>query len=743
MSFFAELKRRNVFRVGIAYVVGAWLIAQVAELAADSFGAPDWFMKMLLTVLALGLPVALFFAWAFELTPEGIKKEKDVDRTASITPQTGRKLDFIIIGVLGVALAYFVADKFLGSEPFSRGADQASEGARGENRALTPAATAGPRTIAVLPLVNMSSDAENEYFADGLTEELLNMLAKISELQVAGRTSSFAFKGQNQDLREIAQKLNVDTLLEGSVRKDDQRVRITLQLINAADGYHLWSETYDRELDDIFAIQEEVAHEVAKAMRVTLLGEDEQRLAEQARTDLTAYELYLQGLQRYNDFSYASLREAEALFSQALERDPAYTPAQLKLASTRIELATTGALPFAKATELATPAIRQVLAEHPDNSEAHTLMAAVHRLNRRRDDTMRELESALAANPKNVEALREMGRTRFDLGQAQSGMELMLEAERLDPYSVMVLWDLLFSHGLVQQPEAAEGYAQRIAAIQPDNPMQHYGPAFAWKWGGDLAKSMSLMKRSTEMDPNDPENPAELSMNWVELGDIAQAEAWATRADAIDANAPLSIAARALIQVYREQDVLAAELAGHALAEDLDNRQGSDRLFRRVWATQRVREGQLDELLEWYRKDLPEAFAHPHQLDTRLPFQAAQLAEIAIVLQMQDPKSEQAAELIKVAELQANVRDAAWLPFVRSVDFAVISVAKGDKAGAIQHLFAAWDNKMRASWMEQDHWFVYDGLRNEPEYQRLMAMVDDWRETERERAYELVGVLGD
>jgi TolB-like protein len=322
MSFFVELKRRNVFRVGIAYAVVAWLVLQFADVVLNNVAAPEWVFSVIMLVLGIGFPVALVFAWAFEMTPEGIKREKDVDRSQSITPQTGRKLDFMIIGVLVVALAYFVADKFwlqaAGSDRPAQAAGQA-------------AATSGPRSIAVLPLVNMSSDAENEYFADGLSEELLNMLAKISELQVAGRTSSFAFKGQNQDLRGIAEKLNVDTILEGSVRKDDarQRVRITLQLINAEDGYHLWSETYDRELDDIFAIQEEIAHEVAKAMRVTLLGDDERRLAEQERTDLTAYELYLQGLQQFNDFSYASLREAERLFSQALERDPGYTPAQL------------------------------------------------------------------------------------------------------------------------------------------------------------------------------------------------------------------------------------------------------------------------------------------------------------------------------------------------------------------------------------------------------------------------------
>jgi TolB-like protein/tetratricopeptide (TPR) repeat protein len=642
----------------------------------------------------------------------------------------------MIIGVLVVALAYFVADKFwLQAAGSDRPAQAAGQGS----------ATSGPRSIAVLPLVNMSSDAENEYFADGLSEELLNMLARISELQVAGRTSSFAFKGQNQDLRGIAEKLNVDTILEGSVRKDDarQRVRITLQLINAADGYHLWSETYDRGLDDIFAIQEEIAHEVAKAMRVTLLGDDERRLAEQERTDLTAYELYLQGLQQFNDFSYASLREAERLFSQALERDPGYTPAQLKLAGTRIEMATTGALPLAVATELATPAIRQVLAESPDNSEAHTLMAAVHRLNRRNRDVVRELESALSANPKNVEALREMGRQRFDMGQIRAGLDMLEEAERMDPYSVPALWDLVFTHGALQKPEQAEAYANRIGAIQPDNPMQFYGPAFAWKWDGDLPRSMALLKQSYELDPNDPENPAEIAADWVELGDVAQAEAWVRRAESIDADSPLVVASRVAIHLYREQDTQAADLSQRAMMDKLDNRQGSESVFRRVFITQLVRTNRLEEALAWYRDDLPEAFEQPIGLDRELPFQAQKVAELALLLRMRDPMSEQAASLIEIAEAQASVREPELLPFARSFDRAVIEMARGDKASAIAYLVEAWDKRLRFNWLDIDQRFVFDAIRDEPEYQRLMAMVDDWRESERERAYELVGVIGD
>ena len=276
MSFFEELKRRNVVRVGVVYLIAAWLLAQVADLLLENFNAPDWVIQAILVVLIIGFPLALIFAWAFELTPEGLKKEKDVDRSQSITPVTGRKLDRAIIVILVIALSYFIWE--------SRVQHQHSEAP--EQQAVVEPAPAEPsaKSIAVLPFVNMSSDPEQEYFSDGISEEILNSLAKIKELKVAGRTSSFAFKGQNQDLRQIGDTLGVEHILEGSVRKSGAQVRITAQLIQVDDGFHLWSETYDRELTDVFAIQDEIATAILKQLKAALL-EDGQVEVTVARAD--------------------------------------------------------------------------------------------------------------------------------------------------------------------------------------------------------------------------------------------------------------------------------------------------------------------------------------------------------------------------------------------------------------------------------------------------------------------------
>jgi len=731
MSLFNELKRRNVFRVGIAYVIVGWLVAQVAQLAAESFSAPDWVMKMLLTVLVIGLPLVLIFAWAFEMTPEGLKREKDVDRAQSITPQTGRRLDRMIIGVLAVALAYFAIDKFVVQHPAPAPAQPQET------------AAAGPRSLAVLPFVNMSADAENEYFSDGLTEEVLNILAQIRELQVAGRTSSFAFKGKNEDLRSIGQKLNVDSILEGSVRKDPagKRVRITVQLVNAENGYHLWSQTYDRDLNDIFAIQEDIAREVAQALRVTLLGEETQRIAGQSHADLNAYDLYLQGLKQLADYSFASLRQAETLFGQAIERDPTYLPAQLKLAQTRMELADTGALSNQKALDLARPALRQVLEQDPDNSQAHVLMAQAHSLSRDDRAAEQELQKALDLNPRNVDALRDMGGLLRSQGQVSRGTELLKEAERLDPYSVKVLWDLVMTGVLTAQPEQAETYARRIGEIQPDNPMQYYGPGYAWNLAGDLPRAMSLFKQSEALDPDDPENPAGLAMGWTALGDIDQAEAWARRADALGADQPVPIMARVQMHLYREQYSQAADLARRALQEKLDDRQRSEHFFRQVYATWLVDQGKVGEALDVYRSGIPEAFEQPLKLQTDLPYDAGQLIEIAILLKMQDPDSERAAELLDVASKRLQLRESAWVPASQSFDQARLAMARGDKSQAIKQLYKAWDQHFRLGWRHIDYFFMFRGLHDEPDYQRLMAMVDADMEQQRERAYETVGVL--
>jgi TolB-like protein len=279
LSLFNELKRRNVFKVAAAYVIVGWLVMQVGDTLGPALLLPGWINSALAFFLILGFPLAMFFAWAFEMTPEGIKKEKDVVRGDSITRVTSQKLNGMIIGLLVIALGYFAFDKFVLDPGRDAAEIDAAVQTAQEAASAGQAPTVNDNSIAVLPFVNMSDDAANEYFSDGISEEILNALAKVKGLKVAGRTSSFSFKGKDQDLRQIGETLGVQHILEGSVRKAGNQVRITAQLIKASDGFHLWSETFDRELTDIFAIQDEIAQTILEQMKLELMGGQSHRLA--------------------------------------------------------------------------------------------------------------------------------------------------------------------------------------------------------------------------------------------------------------------------------------------------------------------------------------------------------------------------------------------------------------------------------------------------------------------------------
>jgi adenylate cyclase len=315
MSFIKELKRRNVIRVAVAYVIVAWLLLQVSDTLVPALHLPEWFHSGIALLLILGFPLAMIFAWAYELTPDGLKKETDVDRSASLTHTTGRKLDFAIIAALVLALVYFVYDEFV------------IEPAQESEAAPAIIATEVQQSIAVLPFADMSPDKDQEYMSDGIAEEMLNLLAKIPELRVAARTSAFSFKGEKDTIPEIGAKLNVTYVLEGSVRKAANQIRITAQLIEASTDKHLWSETYTRELVDVFAIQDEIAAEVVSQLQLTLLGE----VPTAKQIDPEAYTLYLQARHFGDRSSAASTKQAGSLYRQVLKLAPGYAPALLGL----------------------------------------------------------------------------------------------------------------------------------------------------------------------------------------------------------------------------------------------------------------------------------------------------------------------------------------------------------------------------------------------------------------------------
>jgi len=387
LSFFEELKRRNVFRVAIGYVITAWLLLQVVDLVLDNIHAPDWVMQVFMLALAIGFPLAIFFAWAFEMTPEGVKRESEVDRSKSIAPRTGRKMDRHIMIAMALALAYFAYDKFLAAPPdsvpekgsgsFSPVSEQSRDVAVIEKMNLTPLPNPDEQSVAVLPFINMSDDAQNEYFSDGISEELLNVLVRVKGLRVPSRTSSFTFKGSDKKLAEIGAELQVDHILEGSVRKSGDRIRVTAQLIEVNTDTHLWSETYTRQLDDIFAVQDEIAQAIVSALKVTLTGTDQASIQSHETANVEAYNKYLLGRHMWNQRSPESIFAATKPLKEAISIDANFGQAWAALADAYVLIPEYGAGSVDQYIPLAHEAIARALLINPESAQALTTSAYV------------------------------------------------------------------------------------------------------------------------------------------------------------------------------------------------------------------------------------------------------------------------------------------------------------------------------------------------------------------------------
>jgi len=496
MSLIKELNRRNVFKVGVAYVIVTWLLLQVADVILPTFRTPDWVMQAFTFLLILGFPLALIFAWAFELTPEGIKLEKHVVREESITHATGRKLDFVIIATLVVALSFFTYDKFVLDPDRDAAEISAAVQDAQEQAASAVEQQDSAKTIAVLPFLNMSDDPGNEYFSDGISEEILNLLAKVPKLRVTSRSSSFSFKGQNVDIPTMAAKLNVAHVLEGSVRKSGNQLRITAQLIEVVTDTHLWSATYDRELENIFAIQDEIAAAVVDALKITLLGKEPKA----TEADPEAYALYLQGRHFHNLGTVESSQQAETLLKQALAIDPDFAPAWTELGSVyRRQAAIFGLRPIDEANELARHAIQKALAIDPQYGRAYAALAEVE-MYYDRDFTAasQHLQQALALNPGDAAILEYAADLEYILGRLDEAFDLYRQSIALDPVSPVGHFRLGRTYYRAHRLEEAADSFQMALSLSPGRIFAHVYIGFVLLAQGDAPAALIAIEQATD-----------------------------------------------------------------------------------------------------------------------------------------------------------------------------------------------------------------------------------------------------
>ncbi len=515
MTIYTELKRRNVFRVGVAYAVASWVLLQIFDVISPIFELPEWAPKLILIILAIGLVPALIFAWAFEMTPEGLKKESEVDRSASIVSATGHRLNYVITGFLILAVVLLLAERqfrpVVVAEP---------------DAVVASEETDNERSIAVLPFVNMSSDAEQEFFSDGITEEILNSLASVKGLKVAGRTSSFAFKGKNDDLRLIGEALGVDHILEGSVRKAGAQVRITAQLIQVDNGFHLWSETYDRELTDVFAIQDEIANEILKQLRSKLVTE-EVVVAEAKRTNPEVYELYLQAKQRIYTRIRPEIETAVDELDQAVQMDQEYAPAfaQRGIAMLLLSDQQYGSIPNDESARRAKRYFDQALQLDPNLAEGWAGLGLYY-INNGSNDTEAAIDAlakALSINPNLIDAGNWLQIALRNEGDLLGAMEIIEDLVERDPLYRPAFSNAMQMFNNFGQQDKAEALLKRMEAFDPDNPDLLLARATNLLYAGRSGEGLKIMEERRELGNMSGVGKIFLSIGLMETGQFERA----------------------------------------------------------------------------------------------------------------------------------------------------------------------------------------------------------------------------
>ncbi len=599
MSLFAELKRRNVFRVGAAYVVVGWLLTEISTTLLPTFGAPEWIAKTTIFVFALAFVPVMIFAWAFEMTPEGIKREKDVVRDASITSATGKKLDYVTI------VAVIVGVAFLG---YSKVAP--------DNRPVVETEvieTYGAPSVAVLPFVNMSGNAENEYFSDGLTETLLHMLVQIPDLKVAARTSSFAFKGKDTDIREIAAILDVAHVLEGSVQRAGNRVRITAQLIRASDGFHVWSENYDRTLDDIFGIQDEIAGRVGTALSASLLGtENSVTVVSVGTENLEAYDLYLRALAESAMGSYGSLQVAEGLLKDALALDPDFHAAKTKLAQGYIAQGDTGLMDEPAALRDAIALLEQVLNKQPNDVLAQSVWyyATVYSSFQSGDiETLNEnaelFEQLVDEHPKDTESAALLVRALRFQNRDKEALQLMESLVTSDPLNAHSHYDLALGYASLDRFEDARDAALRSLEIEPMQPNAQGQVARAERSLGNGLAYLQNFLIAIEIDPKDHELPGFVAhfLYVLDLPELADSYRSRVLAIAPSSGMALDLNLRHFISIGDIES--ARDIARQYIEDDIDDRQGAYTNAVVLLVDGSVRDGNVAEVMAYLEENVP------------------------------------------------------------------------------------------------------------------------------------------
>ncbi len=712
-----ELKRRNVIRVSLAYLVLSWLLLQVADVLFEALRLDESALTLMVAILALGFIPVVVFSWIYELTPEGVKRESEVDRSQSVTAETGQRLNIAIVVLLVVALGFFAWDRFIA------GPGQTSTTVSARAAPQGPDATRSPRSIAVLPFADMSAQGDQAYFADGISEELLNVLARVEGLKVAARTSSFKFRGDEHDIAQIGQALNVDTVLEGSVRKAGNQVRITAQLIDVAGGFHIWSESYDRTLDNIFAVQDQIASAIVDALKLTLQLEPKTPKADGADSG-EAYDLYLRGRELAREPSKEGLLRAVRYFEQALAINPDFAPAHGAIASAWIWLEDYGGVPSQEAFDRAEPAARRALELDPDRADALTAMGFLEDRKYQNSAAARDyFERALKANPTFIEAYTLYADTLADLGEMNESLQVRRTSVERDPLSSFLksrLASSLSSRGRLQE---AEDLIQQILAENPEDTYGYEELANLRFIQGRLADSIKAYRFVHEHRPGDPYSAANIAAVYALMEDYEEAERWVDAARARGTNNRWELEARKSLAEWRG-DWDAMFRAGQLnMSKDGASWQGQASLGQGDWEAARAS----------FQRTLSNLDYRPGDELTGsvvMPLTGLALAENRLGLESWAAHADAVRAFIE-GRLEKTMLLGSWPNINIEFMLARLDALAGNAPGAVQRVRNAYEqNFLQHSFIEFDPFF--ERLRDNKELKAIAGQMRERALAERE-----------
>ncbi len=718
MSLMTELRRRNVFRVGVAYAIVGWLLLEVASVIFPGLHLPDWTLTFLIVLVVAGFPLALILAWAFEMTPEGLKREAEVDRTESTTHVTGRKLDFAIIGLLAIALIFVVVDNYvLEAEPEQAGAVPEQ----------VPAAETVERekSIAVLPFDNISPNPEDAYFADGIHDEILAQISKIRDIKVISRTSVMRYRGEDKPSSpEIGVALGVANLLEGSVRLAGNRVRITIQFIEAERDAHLWTETYDRELTaaNIFTIQSEIAKIVADALRATLTPEEKTRLATVPTENLDAYQAYLLGMQRMVKMNSYAFSEAVNYLERSIELDPNFALAYVALASSYMAQIDYGGLPPDEMIEKAQGLVERALELDDRSGEAYSALGFIHAKSRDFEGASAAYQRALELSPNHAESYNDYGQLLRDVFlRPEEALALHKKAVELNPLSTHSLNQVGWDFDCLGRFDEELTWFEKSLAVNPGDALTSW--SIGWNYhlsaSADYSEAVRWLRKSGSADPGDNYSPAGLGWLFMDLGDPDRAERWIRRSIEVGPESWIANYSMQLLQLYLGDELAALEYGRKA---DQITRAQSDVFPFQLIADHELRAGRYSEARALYEENRPALLNDAAPTIDATNYRAA--IDLASVL-FKTGEQDQADRLLDASYRHLDTHPRMGNQCGYGIADVKIYALQGEKQKALSTLRKAIDEGWRLRW-----WYYLrldpglESLHDEPKYQAMVAEIE-------------------